>query len=450
MSRSLTSPLLGNLAVPLETEPVRTGVGQAVRVELGKLLAQLPVRAVAAVCLLGPFAFAAVLRIQSAIPADTLFGRWVHQSGFALPLVVLGFAGSWGFPVLAGLVAGDVFAGEDRHDTWKTLLTRSCDRRSIFVGKTLAAAACAVGIVTMLALSSLAAGVLTVGAQSLVGLSGTLLPPGHSLGLVLLSWLVSLVPVLGFVALAILLSVTTRSSVMGVLGPVVVGVGMQLLALVGRGDIVRTLLLASAFDAWHGLFVAHPFHRPLERGLAVSIGYIVACLGVTWIVLLRRDFAGPEAGGSRSGWVVPARALAIGAAVLALLAFASNWGPKGVTAGRLETSISATFSNLAVYQQQLEGHRLPAGASLYVLPSCKRRGVSTPYGGQGDDWHCTLSVVGHQAQQMPIGFDVNVRANGCYTAEGPPSVIGPATIRRRGHGFVPNPLFVFDGCFDTS
>jgi hypothetical protein len=61
--------------------------------------------------------------------------------------------------------------------------------------------------------------------------------------------------------------------------------------------------------------------------------------------------------------VVPARALTIGAAVLALLAFASNWGPKGVTAGRLEASLSTTFSNLAVYQQKLLGHRLPAGAS---------------------------------------------------------------------------------------
>ena len=121
-----------------------------------------------------------------------------------------------------------------------------------------------------------------------------------------------------------------------------------------------------------------------------------------------------------------------------------------MTAGRLEASISTTFSNLAVYQQKLLGRRVPAGAGLDVLPTCKRRGVSTPYSGQGDDWHCTLDVVGRQARQMPIGFDVNVRANGCYTAEGPPSVIGPATIRTRGRGVVPNPLFVFDGCFDTS
>ena len=433
----------------VEVEVKPPGAAQVVRVELSKLAGQLPTRVVAAVVVLAPFAVAGVLKAQGAVPADTLFGRWVHTSGFALPLVVLGFAGSWGFPVLAGLVAGDVFAGEDRHDTWKLLLTRSCSRGEIFVGKTLAAATCAVLMVCALALSSLAAGALVIGTQPLVGLSGTLLPPGHSLALVLLGWSIALLPTLGFVSLALLSSVATRSSVMGVLGPAIVGVAMQLLSLVGKGEIVRTLLLSSGFDAWHGLFTANPYYGPVGRSAAVSVGYIVVSLAVAWIVVRRRDFAGSDAGG-RSGWVVPARALAVAGAAVALLAVASSWGPKSVTAGRLEASISTTFSNLAVYQQKLLGHRVPAGAGLDVLPTCKRRGVSTPYSGQGDDWHCTLDVVGRQARQMPIGFDVNVRANGCYTAEGPPSVIGPATIRTRGRGVVPNPLFVFDGCFDTS
>jgi ABC-2 type transport system permease protein len=445
----MTSSLSRDLHAPLAVEASRPGAAQVVRVELGKLAGQLPIRVVAAVVVLAPFAVAAVLKAQGAVPADTLFGRWVHTSGFALPLVVLGFAGSWGFPVLAGLVAGDVFAGEDRHDTWKLLLTRSCGRGEIFVGKTLAAAACAVVMVAALALSSVAAGALILGTRPLVGLSGTLLAPGQALWLTLLSWLIALLPMLGFVSLALLISVATRSSVMGVLGPVIVGVAMQLLSLVGKGEVVRTLLLTSGFDSWHGLFTAPRFYGPLERSAAVSVAYIVVSLMIAWVVLKRRDFAGSDAGG-RSGWVAPARALLVAGAAVALLAAASGWGPTSVTASRLESSISTTFSNLAVYQQTLLGHSLPAGAGLDVLPTCKRRGVSTPLRGQGDDWHCTLDVVGRQAQQMPLGFDVNVRANGCYTAEGPPSVIGPATIRSRGRGVVPNPLFVFDGCFDTS
>ena len=41
-----------------------------------------------------------------AFPTDTLYGVWVHSSGFALSLVFLAFAGSWGLPIAAGIIAG--------------------------------------------------------------------------------------------------------------------------------------------------------------------------------------------------------------------------------------------------------------------------------------------------------------------------------------------------------
>jgi hypothetical protein len=78
------------------------GTWSAFRAERRKLQAQLSLRLLALVCLLGPFAFGGVLSIQSASPADTLFGASVHSSGFAIPLVVLGFAGAWGFPLVGG------------------------------------------------------------------------------------------------------------------------------------------------------------------------------------------------------------------------------------------------------------------------------------------------------------------------------------------------------------
>jgi hypothetical protein len=64
-------------------------------VECSKLLAQLKARVVLAACVLGPFAFAVATRVQSSLPEDTLFGRSVRESGFAVPLVVLGFAALW-------------------------------------------------------------------------------------------------------------------------------------------------------------------------------------------------------------------------------------------------------------------------------------------------------------------------------------------------------------------
>ncbi len=205
---------------------------------------------------------------------------------------------------MAGVLAGDLFGSEDRHGTWKTVLTRSCTRRHLFAGKVLAVAVFAVGLLGLLAASSVLAGVLLVGAHPLVSLSGTLLSTGHCLALVAVAWLLCVPPMLAFVSLAVLFSVATRNGIVGVLGPAVVDLVMQLLALVGTGVWLHSLLVASAFDAWHPLFVAHPFYGPLVIGEAVSLVWIAACLGASWLLLRRRDFTGATVS-RRPGWVDP-------------------------------------------------------------------------------------------------------------------------------------------------
>ena len=98
------------------------------RWELRKLRAQVRVQALLLVCLLAPPLLAVLLSVQTGLPKDTLFGRHVRESGSALPLLVLGFAGTWALPLMTSLVAGDVFASEDGQRTWSALLTRSRTR----------------------------------------------------------------------------------------------------------------------------------------------------------------------------------------------------------------------------------------------------------------------------------------------------------------------------------
>ena len=132
--------------------------------------------------LAGPFAFALVLRLQNGAPADALFGTWVHQSGGALSLVVLSFAANWGFPVIAGVLAGDLFASEDRHGTWKTVLTRSRSLRDVFAGKVLAAFGYALALAALIAAASVVAGVVLVGTGTVADFGGRLLDGGGLLG----------------------------------------------------------------------------------------------------------------------------------------------------------------------------------------------------------------------------------------------------------------------------
>src|SRR5262249_29789537 len=84
------------VAARSETRPAaRAGAWVVYRWELIKLTRQVKAQVVVGLCLLAPFLFVAALNVQSNTPQDTLFGRWVHDSGFSIPLVVLGFAGQW-------------------------------------------------------------------------------------------------------------------------------------------------------------------------------------------------------------------------------------------------------------------------------------------------------------------------------------------------------------------
>ena len=426
-----------------------SGVLASYLTESQKLLAQLSTRLLALVCALGPFAFAAVLKAQSGTPSDALFGIWVHSSGFAISLVILGFAGSWGFPIVAGILAGDLFASEDRHGTWKTILTRSCTREDVFAGKLLAAGSFAVGLTVLLAVSSLVAGILFVGGQSLLDLSGVLISPGRMLALTAVSWLACLLPVLAYTSLAVLFSVATRSGILGVLGPLLVALLTQLLDLIGRGVIVHLLLIGSAFDGWHGLFTSHPFLGPLLVSSLVSLAWIAMCLTVSWRIFSRRDFVGHTATAGPN-WRTPALAVAGLTAVIAILALASNLGPTGVTGYRVAAAIGPEFDNVTLLQQALIGHHAPPEARLDVLPNCNRRGAADV--GPGD-WNCNIYVYLPQPKSVPfqqtaVEYDVSVQSNGCYKAQSPPAFLGGQTMSNAQGKNVTNPLYVVYGCFN--
>jgi ABC-2 type transport system permease protein len=353
--------------------------------------------------------------------------------------------------VIAGVVAGDLFSSEDRYGTWKTVLTRSASRQDVFVGKVLAATLFATALLALATLASLVAGLIFTGGQAMVGFSGKLISPGACVALLVISWLVSLLPLLAFMSLAVLFSVTTRNGIMGVLGPVLVALVMQLLALVGKGSIVHTLLVGSAFNDWHGLLVSHRFYGPLIQGSLVSLAWIAACLGGSWAIIRHRDFAGAPVP-RRAGWITAVRVVAISAGVIAFLGAASNWGPVAITQSRVQNSFTPTFTNLTFLQQQELGRNVPAGAKLSILPSCRRRAGTSQ--GPGDDWACMLDVLIPQPGANPfnptiVTYDVSVQSNGCYKADAPPSFVGQQMMRAAHGRLVVNPLFTIYGCFDT-
>jgi ABC-2 type transport system permease protein len=162
------------------------------RWELRKLIAQKRTYLGLAVVALIPLAFVVALTLRRGGPNDVAFGAYVHQSGLAIPLVILIFAANFILPLVTALVAGDIVANEDHNGTLKTILTRSLDRRQIFTGKILAAGTyAAVALIVMCTVATVA-GTIASGFNPIVSLSGTRVSAASALGLVYLSFAVYL------------------------------------------------------------------------------------------------------------------------------------------------------------------------------------------------------------------------------------------------------------------
>jgi ABC-2 type transport system permease protein len=239
-----------------------------------------------------PLIFVISLSLRNGGPNDVAFGRYVHQSGLAVPLVMLIFASAFLLPLATALVAGDIVAAEDHNGTLKTILTRSLDRGQVFSGKLLAAVSYALLALLLMGTVATVAGSLVSGFNGLISLSGTRVSAPKALGLVYASFAVYFLPILAIVAIGVLLSTTTRNSAGAVVGTVMVVLMLNLVDIVPGLEFLRPYLLPHQFEAWMG-FLRDPIDwSPIVRAAWVSAVYAVPCAFAAYLVFLRRDVAG--------------------------------------------------------------------------------------------------------------------------------------------------------------
>lgn len=271
---------------------MRPGTLTVYRWELRKLIAQRRTYMGLAIVTAIPLIFVISLGLRHGQPNDVAFGRYVHQSGLAIPLVILTFASGFLMPLSGSLVAGDIFAAEDHNGTLKTILTRSVDRGQVFAGKMLAAATYALVALLLMGTVSTVAGSIESGFNPLTSLSGTHVSAARALGLVYASFGVYLAPLLAIVAIGLLLSAATRNSSAAVTGTVMIVILMNLVDLVPGLGGLRHYVLPHQFNAWMG-FLREPIDwAPIIRAAWVSALYAIPCAFAAYLVFLRRDVAG--------------------------------------------------------------------------------------------------------------------------------------------------------------
>ena len=422
------------------------------RFELVKLLAQWRIRLLLLACWLGPAGFVAVVSQQSSLPSDTVFGRWMGQTGWAGSLVVLSFCCSWVLPFLTSLVAGDVFAVEDRLGTWRHLLVAVRSPRRIFVAKALASLTVIGVLVVGLTGSSILGGLAAVGDRPLIGLDGQSMSGGAAAGAVLLAWLAALGPTLTFAAVGLLGSVALGRSPMGLLAPAVLGLLLQLAQMLPMPAIARAALPSYAFLSWRGLFTESVQVRTIVVSVLVSLVWAAVATALAYLIFIRRNFTdvGYDGAGRRlvlqAGGPFVALLLVGGAAVAA----ATPVSGSGIDRVKVERSLATVYAHL----YRLQAHQLHrpdvTEHQLRSSASCDKGGSLVADAGPGNDWRCVVTwhIPGAVATGSAI-YQLDVTADGRYVADGdgPQSVNGFFQVRTPT-GDAPNPLWQFDGAVD--
>lgn len=423
----------------------------ALRFEFVKLFSTWRTRVLILACLLGPAAFIGVVSTQTTLPSDTVFGRWMLQTGWAGSLVLLSFSCTWVLPLLTSLVAGDVFAVEDRLGTWRELIMGVRSPRKIFAAKATASVVVILVLTASLAASSIVGGLLAVGNRSLVGLGGQTLEPGQAARLVVLAWAYVAVATLGYAAIGLLGSVALGGSPVGLFLPALVALLLQMCQMLPLPAPLRLALPSQAFVAWRGLFAEPRQVTPLVVGLVVSLLWAVLATALAWILFRRRDFTDVLYAGSAR------RVLAWGLVPLAVLialttgvnsAFVPH--SSGVTQAKVEHQMAATFAHL--YRlQAAELHRPDVTeAQMRSSASCAKGDAMEEDAGPGTDWRCVITwhIPGATATGNAI-YQVDVQPDGRIVADGdsPKTVNGYFTARTAA-GVVPNPLWQIDSLVD--
>jgi ABC-2 type transport system permease protein len=271
---------------------VKAGVLGTYRWELRKLRFQKRTYLGLGAAALVPIIFAVAVALNKGQPEDVAFGRYIHETGLAIPFVLLLFGSIWMFPLITALVAGDIVAAEDHNGTLKTILTRSVDRGQVFGAKVLATATYAIAAIVVTGTVAVVAGSLVSGFHPLPTLSGTTISATKALGLVGASLLVYLMPILAVAAIGILLSTVFRNSAAAVVGTLMASLLLQLIGILPGLGGLRPYLLSTQFEAWQGLLRQPADWAPVIRAAWVCALYAVPAGFAAMLVFLRRDVAG--------------------------------------------------------------------------------------------------------------------------------------------------------------
>lgn len=211
------------------------------------------------------------------------------NNGLFAPLAALLVVQPFLLPLAAGLLAGDIFAGEQSAGTLRYLLVVPVRRRTLVLAKVAAVVVLTGMVVLALDIAGLIAGGAAFGLGPLPTLSGSTLPLAAGLGRLALASGYALAGAAALGTIGVWLSSLTASGPAATAATVGVAIVLQIVGALEPLAVVRPYLLTTYWPRLLELFRDPMALGPLGEGLVVFAAYAAIFVGLTLWRLTRRD-----------------------------------------------------------------------------------------------------------------------------------------------------------------
>jgi ABC-2 type transport system permease protein len=214
------------------------------------------------------------------------------ENGMYVPLASFAVLATFLLPLLASMSGSHQLAGEAEQGTIKTWLTHPLHRGSVLMSKWGAAIIyIAVGLALVAAGGYVAGGIafglhapLLISKAAIVGTS-----IAGGLWLTFLAYLYVLAFAMCVLALAMLISTFTDSSLTAAIGALVVVIVLTVLGSFSYFDFLKPYLFTSYSDGWQDLFVRPMAWSGIVKGIITFGAYITVFTSAAWIRFRRKD-----------------------------------------------------------------------------------------------------------------------------------------------------------------
>jgi ABC-2 type transport system permease protein len=211
------------------------------------------------------------------------------HNGMIVPVAAIAVLTGFLLPLLASMSGSYQLAGEAESATIKTWLTHPVSRGGVLMSKWVVAVVYLVIGLLLVAVGGYAAGGIAFGLHAPLLLSGNTVSIAHGLGLTALAFLIVLAGTLCVIALAMLFSTFTSSSLTAAIAALVVVIVMNIVGAFSYFDFLKPYLFTSHLDAWQNLFRQPIVWQPIDKALLAFAVYIVGLTLAAWYVFRRKD-----------------------------------------------------------------------------------------------------------------------------------------------------------------